>query len=116
MVLRKILGQAASPGPGKSKTAKIAGDFYASCMDETSVNRASVSPLEPELKRIAAISNRESLIDALARLHSMGVPALFEFSAHPDLHDATREIAVMVQGGLGLPDREYYLSQSEESK
>src|SRR5262245_38219433 len=116
MVLRKILEQAASPGQGKSETARIAGDFYASCMDETSVNLAGVSPLEPELKRIAAISSRKSLIDALARLHSMGVPVLFEFGAHPDLHDATREVAVMVQGGLGLPDREYYLSQSEESK
>lgn len=116
MVLRKILEQAASTAQGKSKTATIAGDFYASCMDETSVNRAGVSPLEPELKRISAISNRESLIDALGRLHSMGVPALFEFGAHPDLHDANREIAVMVQGGLGLPDREYYLGQSEESK
>ena len=65
MVLRKILEQAASTAQGKSKTAKIAGDFYASCMDETSVNRAGVSPLEPELKRISAISSRESLIDAL---------------------------------------------------
>jgi putative endopeptidase len=116
MVLRKILEKAASPGQGKSETAKIAGDFYASCMDETSVNRAGASSLEPELKRIEAISSRESLINTLARLHSMGVPALFEFGAHPDLHDATRQVAVMVQGGLGLPDREYYLSQSEESK
>jgi putative endopeptidase len=116
MVLRKILEQAASPGPGKSETARIAGDFYAACMDETSVNLAGAFPLERELKRIAAISNRESLMDALAHLHSMGVPTLFEFRAHPDLHDATREVAVMVQGGLGLPDREYYISQSEESK
>jgi predicted metalloendopeptidase len=53
---------------------------------------------------------------ALARLHAMGVPAMFDFGARPDLHDASREVAVMVQGGLGLPDREYYLSQSEESK
>jgi predicted metalloendopeptidase len=116
MVLRKILEQAAIPGQGRSETAKIAGDFYASCMDETSVNRAGVSPLEPQLKQIAAISSREGLIDALAWLHAMGVPAMFEFGARPDLHDATREVAVIVQGGLGLPDREYYLSQSEESK
>lgn len=114
-VLRKIMEQAARAST-RSQTAKTVGDFYASCMDETAVKRADVAPLQRELKRIAAVSNREGLIEAAAHLHSMGVPVLFEFGAQPDLHDATREIAVLVQGGLGLPDRDYYLNQNENSK
>lgn len=116
VVLRKILERAASTGSARSRSAQIAGDFYASCMDETSVNVSGAAPLEPELKQIAAISTRENLIDALAHLHSLGIPALFQFGARPDLHDATKETAIIIQGGLGLPDREYYVSQSEESK
>jgi putative endopeptidase len=115
-VLRQIMAKAAATTPGRTPTAKIVGDFYASCVDETSADRAGAAPLQPELKRIASISNREQLIDAVARLQSMGVPAIFEFGARPDLHDATMEMAVIVQGGLGLPDREYYLSEKEESK
>ena len=115
-VLRKIMEQAAAGTPAKNPAAKIVGAFYTSCMDETSANRAGATPLLRELERIHAISNREQLIEAVARLHSMGVPVLFEFGAQPDLHDATREVAVMVQGGLGLPDRDYYLNQNENSR
>lgn len=113
-VLHKILeGAAAAPA---SLTAKIVGDFYASCMDEASANRKGYSPLKPELTRITAISNRKQLIEALAHLQSVGVPVMFEFRAEPDLHDATREIAAILQGGLGLPDRDYYINQNDRAK
>src|SRR5947209_3563807 len=115
-VLRKIMEKAAVNEAGRSQTAAMVGDFYASCMDESSANRAGTTPVQSELKRIAAISNREQLIEAVAHLHSIGVPVLFEFGAQPDLHEATREVAVIFQGGMGLPDRDYYLNQNDNSK
>jgi putative endopeptidase len=114
-VLHKILEQAAV-APGPMPAAKMVGDFYASCMDEAAANKKGYAPLQPELTRIAAISTREQLMSAVAHFHSMGVPALFEFGSRPDLHDATKETGSIVQGGLGLPDRDYYISQNDKSK
>jgi putative endopeptidase len=115
-VLHQILEKAAIAAPERTKAATIAGDFYSSCMNEAAVGRAGLDPLRARLKRIASITNREQLIKQVAWLHSIGVPALFEFGAQPDLHDATKEIATIFQGGLGLPDRDYYLNQDEKSK
>jgi len=85
-------------------------------MNEAAVSRAGLEPLRGRLARIALITNRDQFLKQVAWLHSMGVPALFEFGAQPDLHDATKEIATIFQGGLGLPDRDYYLNQDEKSK
>ena len=115
-VLHKIVEQAAIVTPGRSGTAKVVGDFYSSCMNETAADKNGAASLQPELKRIAAISSREQLMDAVARLHVIGVPALFEFTGQPDLHDATKAIATIVQGGLGLPDRDYYLNPNDNAK
>ncbi len=115
-VLHQILEKAAIVAPERTKAATIAGDFYSSCMNEAAVGRAGLQPLHARLKRIASIANREQFIKQVAWLHSIGVPALFEFSAQPDLHDATKELATIFQGGLGLPDRDYYLNQDEKSK
>ncbi|HEV3315343.1 MAG TPA: M13 family metallopeptidase [Candidatus Angelobacter sp.] len=115
-VLHKILEQASVVTRERTQAATIAGDFYFSCMNETAVNREGLGVLKPHLARIMAISSREQLIESVAYLHSHGVPALFEFSAQPDLHDATREIAMVLQGGLGLPDRDYYVNQDDKSK
>src|SRR5205807_5223633 len=85
-------------------------------MNETGADKIGAASLQPELRRIAAISSREQLIDEVARLHLIGVPALFEFSAQPDLHDATKAVAAVAQGSLGLPDRDYYLNQNDNAK
>jgi putative endopeptidase len=113
-VLRRILEQAAA-GPASTRTERMVGDFYASCVDEAGIEQRGLGPLKPELARIAAISNQKQLMETVARLHSLGVPVLFEFGSEPDLHDATRETAAIEQGGLGLPDRDYYLNQNEKS-
>src|SRR5262249_59069538 len=80
------------------------------------VNAKGSKPLQPELQRIAAIQNRDQLIEAIANLHSLGVPALFVFGAAPDLHNASMQIASVGQGGLGLPDRDYYLEKDPKSE
>ncbi|HEV2992235.1 MAG TPA: M13 family metallopeptidase [Candidatus Angelobacter sp.] len=115
-VLHQILERASIVTPERTKAAAIAGDFYSSCMNEAAVNHAGLEPLRARLARIASIHDRERFMKDVAWLHSLGVPALFEFNAQPDLHDATSVIATIVQGGIGLPDRDYYLNQDDKSK
>jgi len=99
---------AAAPG---SDAQKI-GDFYASGMDEAAINKAGISPLQPELDRINAIANQKDLQTEIAHLQMIGVNALFGFGQMQDLKNSDKVIGVAGQGGLGLPDRDYYLSQN----
>ncbi|MDX6305773.1 MAG: putative endopeptidase, partial [Blastocatellia bacterium] len=94
---------------------KIA-DFYGSCMDEKNIEVEGIKPLEPELQRIAQITDLVSLEDEIARLHAHRIPAVFGFGASQDYKDSTQIIAQVVQGGLGLPDRDYYTSDEGKSK
>lgn len=116
-VLREILEEAAknkTATPG-SNLQKI-GDFYASCMDEPEVETAGAKPLEAEFQRIADLKTPEDLQREVARLQRVGVPALFRFDSAQDYKDSTQVIAVARQGGLGLPDRDYYMKDDEKSK
>src|SRR6202171_4920377 len=92
------------------------GDFYASCMDEKQINAASAKPLDAEFSRIGAVSNAVDLQGEVTRLQSMGVGALFEFGSTQDMKDSTRVIGAAEQGGLGLPDRDYYTKADDKSK
>ncbi|HUG54910.1 MAG TPA: M13 family metallopeptidase [Vicinamibacteria bacterium] len=88
---------------------KKLGDFYAACMDEAAIEKKGASVLEPALDRIAAVKSREALAAEVARLHGQGTPAMFVYGAQPDFKQATLNIAAVDQGGLSLPDRDYYL-------
>src|SRR5262249_29764572 len=90
-------------------------DMSQSCMYETEVNAKRAATPKPELDRIAAIPSKDQLIETVAYLHSLGIPALFGFGSAPDLHSAGMEMANVAQGGLGLPDRDYYLAQDAKS-
>ncbi len=96
---------AAAPG---SEERKI-GDFYASGMDEAAVEKAGITPLKDEFARIAALRRPADLSVALAHLQVIGVDAVFSLSEMQDFADSTKVIATVAQGGLGLPDRDYYL-------
>jgi len=120
VILRQVLEEAANPGASKqaakrSDVDQKIGDFYASCMDEKAVNAAGAKPIEPELKRIADIATPAQLVDELARLHLMGVNAVFGFGQVPDFHDARMTIAALAQGGLGLPNKDYYTKTDAKS-
>src|SRR6202171_2235432 len=84
--------------------------YYSSCMDSTGAEKAAEQPIAAELSRIAAIGNRAQVEAEVARLHSMGVTALFVFGAGQDAKNSTAVIAGINQGGLSLPDRDYYLN------
>ena len=116
--LRKIAEKAANT-PADATTApevQQVGDYYASGMDEKTIESVRTKPLEDELKRIDAVKDRSDLLKAIAHLHTIGVDAFFQFSSGQDAKDSTREIAQAVQGGLGLPDRDYYIKTDEDSK
>src|SRR5215472_13238081 len=107
--LRDILEKAAVVSPNRSAIDQKIGDFYASCMDEKAVNAAGVEPVRPLLDSLAAVENKGALIDLIAHLRMVGAGALFNFSSAPDLHDADKVVASIDQGGLTLPDRNYYI-------
>ena len=115
--LRGILESAAadSKQTAGSNQQKI-GDFYASCMDEKQINAAGAKPLDPEFGRIAAIRSVADLQAEVGRLQSVGVRALFDFGSTQDMKDSTRVIGGADQGGLGLPDRDYYTKTDDKSK
>ncbi len=114
---------AARAEESKSRIEKVAsadlqkvGDFYASGMDEKSIEAAKTKPLEEELKRIDAIKDRNDVLKEIAHLHSMGTDAFFGFTSGQDDKNSTMVIAQAYQGGLGLPDRDYYTKQDDASK
>lgn len=115
--IRQILEHAANDKHAKpgSITQKV-GDFYASGMDEAAINKAGVEPLAPEFKRIADISNLAELQSDIAHLQMIGVDALFNFGQMQDFKDSSKVIGAAFQGGLGLPDRDYYLKDDAKFK
>jgi len=98
-----------------SNTQKI-GDFWTSCMNETAVETAGISPIQSDLDRINAISTRAQIVDELRRMQQRGVPTLFRFGAQNDFKNSKMIIGVVGQAGLGLPDRDYYLRDDERFK
>jgi len=116
-VLHTILEDAAkdkSAQPG-SNWQKI-GDYYASCMDENAIEAAGIKPLEPEFESIAQMKDAGSLQAEVARLQNQGVDAIFNFGSQTDFKDSNSMLAGIGQGGLGLPDRDYYTRDDEKSK
>jgi putative endopeptidase len=115
--LHQILEKASkdtSAAPG-SDDRKI-GDFYGACMDEAAIEAAGVSPLKPELSQIDSIDTVEKLQAAIARLQVLSVNAVFQFGSEQDRRNSTEVIAAAFQGGLGLPDRDYYTKTDDASK
>ena len=92
------------------------GDYFASGMDEKSIESAKAKPLADELKRIDDIQDKGGLLKAIAHFHTMGVPAFFGFTSGQDDKESTMVIAQAYQGGLGLPDRDYYTKEDDASK
>lgn len=92
------------------------GSFYATCMDESKREAEGIKPLLPELTRIEKIKNLNDLQMQVAHLHRMGVPTLFNFRSAPDFKNSTQVIGFATQGGLSLPNRDYYTKTDEKSK
>ncbi len=115
-VLRGILESASAAGSGRDANTQKIGDYYASCMDEASLQQKAMKPLQPELDRIDALTSKDRLPELLAHLELINVNAFLGFGSQQDFKDATREIAVVSQGGLGLPEKDYYLRTGEKDE
>jgi endothelin-converting enzyme/putative endopeptidase len=111
-----ILEEAAKPAATRTPNQQKIGDFFAACMDEAAVERAGAAPLKPDLDAIAALKSAADLAPLLGRLHLAENAALFDFSSSQDFADSSQVIAFASAGGLGLPDRDYYVKTDAKSQ
>jgi len=114
-VLKGILEAAAAAKAKEGSNEQKLGDYFASCMDEAGIEKAGLSPIQPELDRIAKIASPADVQKELALLQRSGVDAMFRFTSITDFKDSTQQIAGAFQGGISLPDRDYYLKNDEKS-
>jgi len=121
-VLRQILEAAAVPSPHRSAEEQKIGDYYASCMDETAIEKLGATPLKADLERIARLKSKADLPAELAHLHPddvgsfLGRAPLFSFGSDQDAKNSTEFIAEVDQGGIGLPDRDFYFKDDAKSQ
>jgi putative endopeptidase len=108
-------GMAAGRRDPNDRFSQKVGEFYASCMDEAAVEASGLAELRAEWARIDAVNDRAELADEIARLDAVGIGVPFRFTSDQDAKDATQVIGTLVQGGLSLPDRDYYLSTDEKN-
>jgi putative endopeptidase len=114
-VLHGILEKAAAAHAAAGSDEQKIGDYYASCMDTAAIEKKGLMALRPQLDLIASLNDKAALTPLLARLQKLEVDAFFDPGSQQDFKDATKEIAVVDQGGLGLPEKDYYLRTDAKS-
>lgn len=113
--LYEVLESAAKSKSPAGGDAQLIGDFYASCMDEASIDKTGITPIRPFLDRIEKIKTAADVEKTIAYLHNAGIPAVFGFGAGADLKDSNAVLASASQGGLSLPNRDYYTNTDAKS-
>jgi putative endopeptidase len=117
LVLKEVLESAAKAAPTTTDPyTKKLGTFYASCMDSAGAEAAGIKPLEPELARLAGISTLQDLNAALAHFHNAGMSPGFSFGSEQDAKNSSLVVVGANQGGLSLPNRDYYLKTDPASE
>src|SRR5262249_20105640 len=114
-IMRDILDKYTAADPKQSAIEQKIGDYYQSCMDESTIEKLGTKPLAEDLQRVASLKSKQDLAPELVRLHREGANVLFSFDSTQDFGDATQVIAEADQGGMGLPDRDYYLKDDPKS-
>src|SRR5580700_4511450 len=114
--MRTILDAAAKSNAAPGSNEQKIGDFYASCMDTSAIEAAGLKPIASELAAIDAINDRKSLDATIVLLQREGASVLFRLGSARDIKDSTRGSAAASQGGLGMPDRDYYFRDDDKSK
>jgi endothelin-converting enzyme/putative endopeptidase len=108
--LNGILTKAEAGGATRSPDAQKIGDYFKACMDTSAIDAADLKPIQPLLDEIAALTTRDAqLATLIGKLQRIGVDAFFGYGEQQDFKDATKQIAFIQQGGLGLPEKDYYL-------
>src|SRR5687768_1233378 len=114
-MLKEVLETAAKKKSPAGSDSQLIGDFYASCMDEASIERSGLKPLAPYLDQIAGIKTADDVERQIAALHSVGLPAVFSFGAGADLKNSNAVLINAGQAGLSLPNRDYYTNTDDKS-
>ena len=114
-IVRDILESAAA-NPGDHQERQLIGNYYGSCMDEAAIAKAGTEPLAPILAEIAKVKDTASLMTVTGKLHRHFVGALFQMAVLPDFKNPDLNIAFFFQGGLGMPDRDYYVAEDETKR
>jgi predicted metalloendopeptidase len=112
---RSILEDAAKT-PGEDVNRQKLGTFYSACMDEAGIAAAGTKPIQGWMKDVGKVKDAKSLMAAIGKMHASSIPGLFRMGVEGDFKDPNTNIAQMSQGGLGLPDRDYYLKDDDKSK
>ena len=107
---------AAEPRAGRSVPEQKVGDYFGACMDDTQVQKLDMTALAPTMQKISQLKDRSEIATLLGQMHQQGVDALFRFGAEQDFTDSSAMIAGADAGGLGLPERDYYVRQDAKSK
>ena len=117
-LLWSILEAAAQPSPSRTPNEQKIGDFFHSCMDEPSIERAGAKPIGPALEQIAKLSSTGDIAAFIAAEHANGFESgmLFGFGSNQDFDNSSQVIAFAGAGGLGLPDRDYYTKTDAKSQ
>jgi len=113
-----ILKEASEAGPERTPLQRTLGDYFSACMDEEAVERAGTLPLRQDLDAIEELRTLADLPRLLGPLHLSGEGngLLFGFGADQDPKDSSQVIAFATAGGLGLPDRDYYVREDDKSR
>ena len=113
---RAIVEAAAKANPPAGSIDQKVGDFYAAGMNEAAIEKAGYDAIKDDLKRIDGLGTPEDLVNFVRDYTAQGLPFLFGFSGQADFHDSRRMIGYARQGGLGLPERDYYFKADATSK
>jgi endothelin-converting enzyme/putative endopeptidase len=111
-----ILQDASKPSATRTAVEAQIGDYFYACMDEPAIEKAGAAPLKPALGEIAALKSINDLPALLARLHLEGGEMMFNFGSSQDYADSSQVIGFANAGGLGLPDRDYYVKTDAKSQ
>ncbi|MGD0888964.1 MAG: M13 family metallopeptidase [Acidobacteriaceae bacterium] len=118
--LNAILTKAAVPSPTRTPDEQKIGDYFSACSDTTAIDATGLKPIQPLLDEIAALGNGNGLINRaqlstlIGKLQRIGVDAFFGYGEQQDFKDASKQIAFIQQGGLGLPEKDYYLRTGDK--
>jgi len=115
MILRTVLEKAQPNNASRDAVDQKIGDYYDACMDEKAIDAKGLTPLQPLLDSIAAVKDKSELPALLGKMHREGADALFAFGPEPDFKNAKMMGVAVDQGGIALPEKDYYFRDDAKS-
>ena len=114
--VKTLFKEIASKKQEKGSLGQKIADFYNTGMDSAKIEANGLAPLQPLFDQINSLQTKEDVMKEVAELHTKGISPLFSFFSSADQKNSTMEIAYVYQGGLGMPDRDYYMKDDQRSK